>query len=344
MALFPLIWCRSDRSRPANIISHRAHPDPGSGSGTLKEADHTIRITLGSRIGFVVLVGLVGGVFGGLAWRGATYLLALQAVPMAAVPWIGFTHVLFVGLVVRRPGAIAISAAITAVVASITYPLAGALLPRIGISFEPDFLMATVGEFLVKLVVVTVVGELTGLTLWSRPTAVGRDLLISAAAVAASLTRSAATTLHAMLTVPVPILAQVVVGPVLAVLFAVLAARPVRDLPRRRDALRSAKIEVTVAPTSDGQSSDAGVPGTGDAHPSATASLVLGILGLVLFAPLAPVAWAMAARGKREATLQPGRYRTSGSLQAGYVLGVIGTVVLALVVLGIVAVFAFRLQ
>lgn len=313
-------------------------------SGTMQEADHTSPITLGSRMGFVVLVGLVGGVLGALGWRGAAYLLALQGVPMAAVPWIGFTHVLFVGLVVRRPGAIAISAAVTAVVASIAYPLAGALLPRIGISFEPGFLMATVGEFLVKLVVVTVVGELIGLALWSRPAAVGSDLLISAAAVAASLTRSAATALHAMLTVPVPILAQFVVGPVLAVLVAVLAARPVRDLLRRRDALRPAKIEVTVAPTSDGQSSGAGVPGTGDEHPSATTSLVLGILGLVLFPPLAPVAWAMAARGRREAALQPGRYRTSGSLQAGYVLGVIGTVVLALVVLVIVVVFVVRPQ
>lgn len=313
-------------------------------SGTMQEADHAGRITLGSRIGFVVLVGLVGGVLGALAWRGTSYFLMLRSVPMAAVPWLGFTHILLAGLVVRRSGAIAISAALTAVVASIVYPIASLFLPGVGRFFSGGYFLATVGTFLIQLLVVAVAGELIGLALWSRPAALGRDMLISAAAVAASLTLSTQTALRGMVTHPVPVLLQFVVGPVLAVLVAVLAAGPVRDLLRRRDALRPAKTRASVAPTSDGQSSGAGVPGTGAEHPSATTSLVFGILGLVLFPPLAPVAWAMAARGKREAALQPGRYRTSGSLQAGYVLGVIGTVVLALIVLVIVAVFTFRPQ
>jgi len=68
-------------------------------------------------------------------------------------------------------------------------------------------------------------------------------------------------------------------------------------------------------------------------HPSATTALVLGILGLVVFAPLAPFAWGIAAKARTEIRQSPGRYRAAGSLQAGYVLGIIGTVLLALGIL-----------
>ncbi|MGB2979473.1 MAG: hypothetical protein WBB78_13250 [Propionicimonas sp.] len=65
-------------------------------------------------------------------------------------------------------------------------------------------------------------------------------------------------------------------------------------------------------------------------HPQAQTSMVLGILGLVGFAPLAPFAWWIAAKAKREIAQYPGRYATSGSLTAGHIMGIIGTVLLGL--------------
>ncbi|MGB7963073.1 MAG: hypothetical protein WCF12_08990 [Propionicimonas sp.] len=65
-------------------------------------------------------------------------------------------------------------------------------------------------------------------------------------------------------------------------------------------------------------------------HPKAQTSMVLGILGLVGFTPLSPFAWWIAAKAKREIAQFPGRYATTGSLTAGYIMGIIGTVMLGL--------------
>ncbi len=65
-------------------------------------------------------------------------------------------------------------------------------------------------------------------------------------------------------------------------------------------------------------------------HPNATLSMVLGIIGLFFFQLLSPVAWYLAAKGRREMATFPGRWRPSGTLTAGFVLGIIGTVFLAL--------------
>ena len=70
-------------------------------------------------------------------------------------------------------------------------------------------------------------------------------------------------------------------------------------------------------------------------HPSATTSLVLGILGIVGLWPLGPIAWIVGAKAKREMLSNPGRWRPSGSLTAGVVLGVITTVLMALMLLAI---------
>lgn len=68
-------------------------------------------------------------------------------------------------------------------------------------------------------------------------------------------------------------------------------------------------------------------------HPSAIPSLVLGLVGLILAIPFAsPIAWYLAVRGQRESRLQPGRWRTSGMLTTGLVLGIIGTVIWGLLV------------
>jgi hypothetical protein len=62
-------------------------------------------------------------------------------------------------------------------------------------------------------------------------------------------------------------------------------------------------------------------------HPSAVLSLVLGLVGLFVF-PLLPsvAAWIVAGRARRDIATYPGRWANSGTLTAGFVLGIIGTV------------------
>jgi hypothetical protein len=79
-------------------------------------------------------------------------------------------------------------------------------------------------------------------------------------------------------------------------------------------------------------------------HPSSGLALGLGITGLVgivfcqllLFA--APFAWVIGGRAVREIDAQPGRYGGRDKAQAGRVMGIIGTVVLALGLLAIVVI------
>lgn len=76
-------------------------------------------------------------------------------------------------------------------------------------------------------------------------------------------------------------------------------------------------------------------------HPNAMPALILGILSIVLFPLVGPLAWYLAAKGQREARLDPGRWRTGGMLSAGKVLGIIGTVFLVLGVLFFMAILLF---
>jgi hypothetical protein len=75
-----------------------------------------------------------------------------------------------------------------------------------------------------------------------------------------------------------------------------------------------------------------GYPPTGYVpdHPKATSSLVLGILGIVVCGIVAPFAWVVGKRTVREIDASNGQLGGRGSAQAGYVLGVIGTVLLGL--------------
>lgn len=75
-------------------------------------------------------------------------------------------------------------------------------------------------------------------------------------------------------------------------------------------------------------------------HPNAVLSMVLGILGIVAFSPLAPIAWYLAAKGRREMSYDPGRWSASGMLTAGFVLGIIGTVLLGLGIVFFLFIFA----
>jgi hypothetical protein len=68
-------------------------------------------------------------------------------------------------------------------------------------------------------------------------------------------------------------------------------------------------------------------------HPRATTALVLGILGLVCCSILAPFAWSIGKKAVNEIDASGGRYGGRGQAQAGYILGIIGTVLLILGVL-----------
>lgn len=79
-------------------------------------------------------------------------------------------------------------------------------------------------------------------------------------------------------------------------------------------------------------------------HPRATTALVLGILGIVACQVLAPVAWVIGKKAVDEIDAARGALGGRGAAQAGYVLGVIGTlllglglVLLVLMLIGIVA-------
>jgi hypothetical protein len=74
--------------------------------------------------------------------------------------------------------------------------------------------------------------------------------------------------------------------------------------------------------------------GPGQDHPRAALSLILGVLGFVTCAVASPFAWRIGKRTMQEIDASQGRLGGRGVAQAGYVLGLIGTVVL---VIGVVA-------
>jgi hypothetical protein len=71
-------------------------------------------------------------------------------------------------------------------------------------------------------------------------------------------------------------------------------------------------------------------------HPRATTSLILGILGLVLCGFVAPFAWAIGKRTVNEIDASHGQLGGRGSAQAGYIMGIIGTALLALGLIAVV--------
>ena len=81
-----------------------------------------------------------------------------------------------------------------------------------------------------------------------------------------------------------------------------------------------------------------GYPTYASDHPKATTVLILGILGIVVCGFLAPFAWRMGKRTVDEIDASQGRLGGRGSAQAGYILGLIGTVLLALGLLFLVVV------
>jgi uncharacterized membrane protein YjgN (DUF898 family) len=72
-------------------------------------------------------------------------------------------------------------------------------------------------------------------------------------------------------------------------------------------------------------------------HPQATSTLVLGILGLVVCAVIAPFAWSMGSKTVQEIDASGGRWGGRSEANSGRILGMVGTILLvgglALVVL-----------
>ena len=64
-------------------------------------------------------------------------------------------------------------------------------------------------------------------------------------------------------------------------------------------------------------------------HPQGTTVLVLGILSLVLCGILGPVAWIMGNKTLKEIDAQPGVYGNRGNVQAGRIIGIVATALLA---------------
>ncbi len=72
-------------------------------------------------------------------------------------------------------------------------------------------------------------------------------------------------------------------------------------------------------------------------HPSGTTVLVLGVLGLVLCQVLGPIAWIQGNKARADMRAQPHvMWKNEGLVTAGWVLGIIATVMLALSVVFIV--------
>ncbi|MGH9243189.1 MAG: DUF4190 domain-containing protein [Acidimicrobiales bacterium] len=71
-------------------------------------------------------------------------------------------------------------------------------------------------------------------------------------------------------------------------------------------------------------------------HPQATLALILGILGLVVCGVCAPFAWVIGRRAVNEIDASGGALGGRGSAQAGYIMGLIGSILLILAVVGII--------
>lgn len=74
-------------------------------------------------------------------------------------------------------------------------------------------------------------------------------------------------------------------------------------------------------------------------HPQAATAMVLGILGLVLCQVIAPFAWSMGKKTMAEIDASGGQLGGRGQAQAGYICGIVGTVLLALGVLFVIVYF-----
>ncbi len=73
-----------------------------------------------------------------------------------------------------------------------------------------------------------------------------------------------------------------------------------------------------------------GYPPAPPSHPKAVTALVLGTLGIITCQILSPFAWSIGKKTVEEIDASNGQLGGRGQAQAGYVLGVVGTILLGL--------------
>jgi uncharacterized membrane protein YjgN (DUF898 family) len=70
---------------------------------------------------------------------------------------------------------------------------------------------------------------------------------------------------------------------------------------------------------------------------------VLGILGIVACGVLAPIAWYIGSKAMTEIEASPGAYSGEGEVRTGRILGIVGTALLVLMLVVLVAGLAILL-
>ncbi|MGW6334821.1 DNA translocase FtsK 4TM domain-containing protein [Nocardia rhamnosiphila] len=76
-------------------------------------------------------------------------------------------------------------------------------------------------------------------------------------------------------------------------------------------------------------------------HPQATTVLILGIVGMMFCQVCAPFAWIMGRRTLNEIDASGGTVGGRSNVMVGYILGIIGSVLLILAVLAAIAYIVF---
>ncbi|RBO87901.1 hypothetical protein DFR74_110156 [Nocardia puris] len=110
------------------------------------------------------------------------------------------------------------------------------------------------------------------------------------------------------------------------------------------EGLPGVSIECMSMPPASGYPQPYGSPyGPPPDHPQATTILVLGILGLVFCQLFAPVAWFLGRKALAEIDASGGAIGGRSNVKAGYICGVIGTILMLLVVIGVVAIIVISL-
>lgn len=77
------------------------------------------------------------------------------------------------------------------------------------------------------------------------------------------------------------------------------------------------------------------VLGPVEKHRNSTAVFILGLLGMLLCFVLAPIAWIMGSNARGEIQRSQGRLESDGLLTAGWIMGIIGTVLIGAIVIAI---------
>ena len=92
-----------------------------------------------------------------------------------------------------------------------------------------------------------------------------------------------------------------------------------------------------------GQQPPYGYPPRQD-HPRALLAMILGILGLVVCGPIAPFAWWVGKKAVDEIDASGGQLGGRGMAKAGYIMGIIGTILLVIGVLVVAVMIPVGLQ